>query len=127
MTVTRARPRLLGSRSCTRRSRQCGLLTDVRAVEVQGTTRGMRLIGRLIANAIVGLVLLFVTNLFLSDDVPVNLLTLVICAIGGVVGWLVIVLPGVFATGDMRQGSVKRVASAVGEGSIAIQMVPTSA
>jgi hypothetical protein len=38
---------------------------------------------RLIANAMVGLVLLFVTNLFLSDDVPVNLLTLVICAIGG--------------------------------------------
>ncbi len=92
MTVTRARPRLLGSRSCTRRSRRCGLLTDVWAVEVQGTTRGMRLIGRLIANAIVGLILLFVTNLFLSDDVPVNLLTLVICAIGGVVGWLVIVL-----------------------------------
>ncbi len=30
---------------------------------------------------------------------------------------------GVFATGDMRHGSVKRVASAVGEGSIAIQMV----
>ena len=33
-------------------------------------------------------------------------------------------MPGVFATGDMRYGSVKRVASAVGEGSIAIQMVP---
>jgi len=32
-------------------------------------------------------------------------------------------MPGVFATGDMRHGSVKRVASAVGEGSIAIQMV----
>ena len=30
---------------------------------------------------------------------------------------------GGFATGDMRRGSVKRVASAVGEGSIAIQMV----
>jgi thioredoxin reductase (NADPH) len=30
---------------------------------------------------------------------------------------------GVFATGDMRHGSVKRVTSAVGEGSIAIQMV----
>jgi hypothetical protein len=28
----------------------------------------------------------------LSDDVPVNLLTLVICAIGGVVGWLLIVI-----------------------------------
>jgi thioredoxin reductase (NADPH) len=31
--------------------------------------------------------------------------------------------PGVFAAGDVRSGSVKRVASAVGEGSIAIRMV----
>jgi len=50
----------------------------------------MRVIGRLIANAIVGLILLFLTNAFLSDDLPVNLLTVVICAIGGVAGWLVI-------------------------------------
>jgi thioredoxin reductase (NADPH) len=32
-------------------------------------------------------------------------------------------LPGVLAIGDARHGSVKRVASAVGEGSIAIQLV----
>jgi len=32
-------------------------------------------------------------------------------------------LPGVFAVGDVRSGSVKRVASAVGEGSIAIALV----
>jgi thioredoxin reductase (NADPH) len=32
-------------------------------------------------------------------------------------------LPGVFATGDVRSGSTKRVASAVGEGSIAVRMV----
>ena len=32
-------------------------------------------------------------------------------------------MPGVFAVGDVRHRSVKRVASAVGEGSIAIQMV----
>jgi thioredoxin reductase (NADPH) len=32
-------------------------------------------------------------------------------------------VPGVFAAGDVRQGLVKRVASAVGEGSIAIRMV----
>ena len=32
-------------------------------------------------------------------------------------------VPGVFAAGDVRCGSAKRVASAVGEGSIAIQMV----
>ena len=32
-------------------------------------------------------------------------------------------MPGVFAAGDVRHGSVKRVAAAVGEGSIAIQLV----
>jgi thioredoxin reductase (NADPH) len=32
-------------------------------------------------------------------------------------------LPGVFAVGDIRSGSVKRVASAVGEGSIAVSLV----
>ena len=32
-------------------------------------------------------------------------------------------LPGVFAAGDIRRGSVKRVASAVGEGSIAIRLI----
>jgi thioredoxin reductase (NADPH) len=30
-------------------------------------------------------------------------------------------LPGVFAAGDMRRGSVKRVASAVGEGAVTVQ------
>jgi thioredoxin reductase (NADPH) len=32
-------------------------------------------------------------------------------------------LPGVFAVGDVRSGSIKRAASAVGEGSIAIAAV----
>src|SRR5918995_886619 len=32
-------------------------------------------------------------------------------------------LPGVFAVGDVRGGSIKRVASAVGEGSIAISFI----
>ena len=32
-------------------------------------------------------------------------------------------VPGIFAVGDVRHGSVKRVASGVGEGSIAIQFV----
>jgi thioredoxin reductase (NADPH) len=31
--------------------------------------------------------------------------------------------PGVFAAGDVRRGSVKRVASAVGSGAIVVQMV----
>jgi thioredoxin reductase (NADPH) len=32
-------------------------------------------------------------------------------------------IPGVFAAGDVRHGSVKRVASSVGEGSVAVQFV----
>ena len=32
-------------------------------------------------------------------------------------------VPGVFAVGDIRSGSVKRVASAVGEGSVVVQLV----
>ena len=32
-------------------------------------------------------------------------------------------MPGVFAAGDVRRGSVKRVASAVGEGAIAVQLI----
>ncbi len=32
-------------------------------------------------------------------------------------------MPGVLAVGDVRHGSVKRVASAVGEGSVAIRML----
>ena len=32
-------------------------------------------------------------------------------------------MPGVFAVGDVRSSSVKRVASAAGEGSVAIQQV----
>ncbi|MFL5362092.1 MAG: hypothetical protein ACJ78U_14095 [Myxococcales bacterium] len=32
-------------------------------------------------------------------------------------------MPAVFAVGDVRSGSVKRVASAVGEGSICVQLV----
>jgi thioredoxin reductase (NADPH) len=32
--------------------------------------------------------------------------------------------PGVSVAGDVRQGSIKRVASAAGEGPIAIELVP---
>jgi hypothetical protein len=46
----------------------------------------------LIINAILGVVLLFLTNLVLADDIPINLLTVVICAIGGAIGWLVILI-----------------------------------
>ncbi len=32
-------------------------------------------------------------------------------------------MPGVFAAGDVRQGSIKRVASAVGEGATVVRLV----
>ena len=46
----------------------------------------------LLINGIVGVVLLFVTNLLLQPPIPINLLTVLVCAIGGVVGWLVILI-----------------------------------
>jgi hypothetical protein len=55
-------------------------------------TRGGHFLGRLIVNGIVGLILLFLTNLVLAEDIPINVLTVLICAIGGVVGWLVILV-----------------------------------
>ncbi len=52
---------------------------------------GFSLVG-LAVNAVVGLILLFLTNLVLSPPIPINLLTILICAIGGVVGWLAILI-----------------------------------
>jgi hypothetical protein len=46
----------------------------------------------LVVNGLVGVVLLFLTNLFLADDLPINLLTIITCALGGVVGGLVILV-----------------------------------
>ena len=43
-------------------------------------------------NAVIGVLLLFLTNLFLSPPIPINIITVLICAIGGVVGWLIIVV-----------------------------------
>jgi hypothetical protein len=54
--------------------------------------RGGASLGRLVVNAVVGLVLLVLTNVFLSPPIPINLITVLICAIGGVVGWLVILI-----------------------------------
>ena len=55
-------------------------------------TRTAALLVGLAVNAIVGLILLFVTNLVVSPPIPINLLTILICAIGGVVGWLIILV-----------------------------------
>jgi hypothetical protein len=46
----------------------------------------------LVINAILGVILLFLTNLFLADDIPINILTVTICAILGVVGWAIILI-----------------------------------
>ena len=43
-------------------------------------------------NTVVGVILLFLTNLVVSPPIPINIITLLICAIGGVAGWLVILV-----------------------------------
>jgi len=48
---------------------------------------GGRSLGGLIVNAILGIVLLFLTNLFVAPPIPINILTVLVCAIGGVLGW----------------------------------------
>lgn len=46
----------------------------------------------LIFNAGLGLVLLVLSNLLLSPPVPANLITILVCVIGGVVGWLIVMV-----------------------------------
>ena len=46
----------------------------------------------LIINAILGVVLLFLTNLVLADDIPINIITVSICAILGVLGWAILLI-----------------------------------
>jgi hypothetical protein len=54
--------------------------------------RGRDSLSGLVINGIVGVVLLFLTNLILQPPIPINVLTVLVCAIGGVVGWLVILI-----------------------------------
>ena len=46
----------------------------------------------LLINTIVGLVLLFVTNLVLIPPIVINPITILVCAVGGVVGWLFVLI-----------------------------------
>jgi len=46
----------------------------------------------LITNTILGLLLIFLTNLIIEPDVPINIITLLIVAIFGVLGWVVILI-----------------------------------
>jgi hypothetical protein len=54
--------------------------------------RGGISLGGLAVNTLVGVLLLILTNLFLSPPIPINIITLLICAVGGVVGWLIILV-----------------------------------
>ncbi len=46
----------------------------------------------LIINTILGLILLFLTNLLIEPDIPINIVTVLIVAIFGVLGWAVVLL-----------------------------------
>jgi hypothetical protein len=46
----------------------------------------------LIINAVLGLVLLFLTNLIIEPDIPINILTVLIVAILGVLGWALVLI-----------------------------------
>jgi hypothetical protein len=54
--------------------------------------RGIRFVWALLINAIIGVVLIFLTNLFLTPPIPIDILTILISAIGGVIGWLIILI-----------------------------------
>jgi len=45
-----------------------------------------------IVNAILGLILLFLTNLLIEPDIPINIVSVLIVAIFGVLGWAVVLL-----------------------------------
>ena len=47
---------------------------------------------RLIINTVLGLLLLFLTNSIIEPDIPINLITVLIVAILGVLGWVVVLI-----------------------------------
>ena len=53
---------------------------------------GIRFLWAVLINTIIGVVLIFLTNLFLSPPIPINILTILISAIGGVIRWLFILI-----------------------------------
>lgn len=46
----------------------------------------------LIVNGLIGVVLLFLTNVLLEGGIPINLIAILVCAVGGVFGWLITVV-----------------------------------
>jgi len=47
---------------------------------------------RLIINTVLGLLLLFLTNLIIEPDIPINLITVLVVAILGVLGWVIVLI-----------------------------------
>ena len=47
---------------------------------------------RLMVNTVLGLLLLFLTNLIIEPDIPINLITVLVVAILGVLGWVIVLI-----------------------------------
>ena len=47
---------------------------------------------RLIINTVLGLLLLFLTNLIIEPDIPINIITVLVVAILGVLGWVIVLI-----------------------------------
>ncbi len=47
---------------------------------------------RLLVNTVLGLLLLFLTNLVIEPDIPINVITVLVVAILGVLGWAVVLI-----------------------------------
>ena len=47
---------------------------------------------RLIINTVLGLLLLFLTNLIIEPDIPINIITVLVVAILGVLGWVLVLI-----------------------------------
>jgi thioredoxin reductase (NADPH) len=60
---------------------------------------------------------------YTGDDIPRKALSIYHWPLGRTPQSLEACVPGLFAIGDMRHGSVKRIASAVGEGSMAVSQI----
>ncbi len=54
--------------------------------------KGREHVPTLVINAILGVILLFLTNLFLAEDIPINIITVLVCAVLGVVGWAIVLI-----------------------------------
>lgn len=52
----------------------------------------LRNIVQIVINSILGLVVLFIANLFFQPPIGINLVTLLVCALGGIPGALILIV-----------------------------------